>query len=82
MVQLKEEHTLLSCFLITTRKRHEADLERSIGNYMFAVVPKSIFTPDSQLLHSFGKAKILHPIKALVKGEEANVDETNLDTAI
>ena len=49
---------------------------------MFAVVPKSIFTPDSQLLHSFGKAKILHPIKALVKGEEANVDETNLDTAI
>ena len=44
VVQLKKERTLLSRFLITTRKRPELVLEGSIGNYEFAVVPKSIFT--------------------------------------
>ena len=56
LVQLKQKRTLLSRFLITARKRPELDLEGSIGNYEFAVVLKSIFTPDDQLLHSFDKA--------------------------
>ena len=73
---------MLSRFLITARKRSELDLEGSIGNYEFAVVPKSIFTPDGQPLHSFDKAKVLHAIESMVKNEETNADETNLDASM
>ena len=38
VIQLKEEKTLLSRFLITARKRPELDLEYSLGNFEFAVV--------------------------------------------
>ena len=44
LVQLKEEKTLMSRFLITARKRPELDLEHCIGNFEFSVVPKSLFT--------------------------------------
>ena len=66
LVQLKEERTLL--FLITGRKRPELDLEGSTGNYEFAVVPKSIFTPDGQPLHSFNKANGSSCNRVIVKG--------------
>ena len=82
LAQLKEKPTLLSHFLITTRKRPELDLEGSIENYEFSVVPKSIFTPDGRPLHSFDKAKILHAIGSMVKNEETSTDETNLDATV
>ena len=72
---------LLAPFLITTRNRPELDLEESIENNEFAAVPKSIFTSDGQSLHSFDKAKILHTIETMVKDEETNADETNLDVS-
>lgn len=66
IVQLKEERTLLSRFLITARKRPEIDLEESIGNYEFSVVPKSMFTDDGQPLLTTDKSKIMHEIESLV----------------
>ena len=69
-------------FLNYCKKRPELDLERSIGNYKFAVVLKSIFTPDGQPLHSFDKAKVLHAIESMVKDKETNADETNLDASM
>ena len=69
LVQLKEERTLLSRFLITARKRPEIDLEESIGNYEFTVVPHSMFTDDGQPLLSTDKAKLLHEIESLVTEE-------------
>ena len=61
--KIGEKLVLLSRFLITARKTPELDLEGSIRNYEFAVVPMSIFTPDGQPLHSFDKAKVLHAIE-------------------
>ena len=60
VVQLKEELTLLSRFLITEKKRPDLYLKRNIGNHEFPVVANSVFTSDGQLLHSFDKAKIFH----------------------
>ena len=76
------DHTLPSHFLITAWKRPELDLEGTIENYKFAVIPKSIFTSDGQLLHSFDKAKVLYAMESMVKDEETNADETNLDASI
>ena len=64
VVQLKEERTLLSRFLIAARKRTELDLEETIGNYEFSVVPKSMFGQDGEPLLSSDKAKILHAIES------------------
>ena len=47
----------------------------SIEYYGFAAVPKSIFTPDGQLLHSLNKPKFLHAIQSMLKDEETNADE-------
>ena len=65
-------------FLITARKRPKIDLEESIDNYEFSVVPKSTFTDDGQLLLSADKAKILHEIESIVK-EESSVDVEYMD---
>ena len=37
VVQLREERSLLSRFLITSRKRLELDLEHCLGNFEFTV---------------------------------------------
>ena len=63
IINLKEEKTLLSRFLIAARKRPELDLKFSLGNFEFSVVPKSLFTTDGQLLHSTDKSKVLHHIE-------------------
>ena len=75
VVQLKKKRTLLSRFLITARKLPKLDLKRSIEYYGFAAVPKSIFTPHGQLLHSLNKPKFLHAIQSTLKDEETNADE-------
>lgn len=51
---------------------------------MSLLLSQSQFPPqmvDGQLLHSFDKAKIIHAIEAMVKDEETNADETNLDVS-
>jgi hypothetical protein len=75
IVQLKEERSLLSRFLITSRKRPDIDLAESIGNYEFSVVPKSMFTEDGQPLLSTDKAKVLHEIEALANEDKSSVTE-------
>ena len=72
IVQLKEERTLLSRFLITARKRPELDLQEAIGNYEFSVVLKSLLTQDGQPLHSSDKAKIIREIEAIAVGSNPN----------
>ena len=60
VVQLREEESLFTRFLITSRKRPEIDLEFCLGNYEFSVVPKALFMPDEELLPCADKARVLH----------------------
>ena len=72
IVQLKEERTLLSWFLITACKRPELDWQEASGNYKFSVVPRSLFTQDGQPLHSSDNVKIIHEIEAIAAGSNLN----------
>ena len=67
IVQLKEDKSLISRFLITSRKQPEIDLEFCLGNFEFSVVPKALFSPDGEPLPSTDKSKILHQIEELAK---------------
>ena len=62
LVQVKEEHKLISRFLIVCRTRHDIDLQSYLGDYEFSIVPRSLFTPDGQLFKSTGKSVILNGI--------------------
>ena len=69
VIQLKEERSLFSRFLITSRKRPEIDLESCLGNYEFSVVPKSLFTSDGEPLPCTDKSKLLHEIENCTQGD-------------
>ena len=56
LVQVKEEHKLISRFLIVCRTRHDIDLQSYLGDYEFSVAPRSLFTPDGQLYKSTNKS--------------------------
>ena len=76
IVQLKEETSLISRFLITSRKRSEIDLEFCLGNFEFSVVPKALFTADGEPLPCMDKAKLLHQIEESVKkNNETNIPD-------
>ncbi|XP_057300399.1 uncharacterized protein LOC130631667 [Hydractinia symbiolongicarpus] len=73
VIQLKEEKTLLSRFLITARKSPELDLEHCIGNFEFSVVPKALFSADGIPLACLDKLKLIHGIEELAsKGQTTN----------
>jgi hypothetical protein len=78
VVQLKEEKTLLTRFLIAARKRPELDLEHCIGNFEFSVVPKSLFTSDGQPLMCTDKSVVIHQIESLSIHEQENGVATSL----
>ena len=65
VIQLKEEKTLLTRFLITARKRPELDLEYCLGNFELAIIPKSLFSQDGEPLKCTDKAKVLHHIEEI-----------------
>lgn len=74
VVQLKEEKSLLSRFLITSRKRPEIDLEFCIGNFEFTVVPKALFSSDGEPFPCSDKSKILHQIEQNLKEHDDQMD--------
>ena len=67
VVQLKEEKTLLARFLIIARKRQDLDLEHFLGNFVFSVVPKALFTGDGQPLTCTDKSAIMFKIENFAK---------------
>ena len=82
VVQLKEEKTLLTRFLITARKRPELDLEHCLENFEFAVVPKALFTSDGQPLTCTDKSAIMHHIEKLEESNEMIISSTEDDSII
>ena len=65
VIQLKEEKSVLSRFLITSRKRPELGLEYCLGNFEFTVVPRALFSSNGEPHPCLDKAKLLHHIEEL-----------------
>ena len=72
VVQLKEETSLISRFLITS----QIDLEFCLGNFEFSVVPKVLLTADGEPMPCMYKAKLLHQIEeSIKKNNETNIPD-------
>lgn len=82
IVQLKEEKNMMSRFLIAARKRPELELEMSIGNYEFSVVPKSLFSVDGKPLPCTDKSKLMHHIEDLAPGTSTKIGSVQQNSVI
>ena len=67
IIQLKEERTLFSRFLLSARKLPELDLQESIGSYEFRLYPNRCSLKDGQPLLSSDKVKVVHEVENLSK---------------
>ena len=52
VIELQEEKSLISRYLIVSRNRPDLDIKFLVGNFEFSVVPKTFFTPDREVLTS------------------------------
>lgn len=59
IVQMKEERTLITRFLIMSRHREEINLQSIIGNYELSVVPQALFAAGGVPHPCLDKAKVL-----------------------
>ena len=70
VVQLKEERSLMTRFVIASRTRTEIQLPEIFGRYEFTVVPRAMFSMDGKLLHCTDKASVMHCIENIVDTNE------------
>ena len=84
VIQLREEKSLLSRFLLTSRKRPEIDLERCLGNFEFSIIPRSLFTSDGEPLACTDKSKVLHCIEELgsLHEDEDQPESNRIETSV
>ena len=59
IVQLKEERSLMTRFIIASHKRSEIDLPFYLGTFEFSVVPRSIFNSQGNILLANDKSSFL-----------------------
>ena len=81
IVQLKEERSLMTRFIIASRKRSEIDLPFYLGTFEFSVVPRSIFNSQGNILLANDKSSFLHQIENMINSNEIQlVQEPPLET--
>lgn len=72
VVQLKEEQSLLTRFVIGSRTRTEIPLPDTFRRHEFTVVPRSMFNMDGKLLHCTDKASVMHCIQDIVDANKSD----------
>ena len=65
VVNIKEEHKLMSRFIVASRTRQDIDLPYYFGEYEFSVVPRSLFNRYGVLIPSKDKSSVFHLVKDL-----------------
>ena len=89
IVELKEERSLMTRFIIASRTRTEIQLPEIFGTYESTVVPRAMSSPDGRLLHCIDKTAVMHGIDDIVQATESadnfeNIAESqsNIDSNI
>ena len=75
LVKIKEEHKLMSQFLLASRSRPEIDLSLYLGEYELSVAPRSLFSADGVIYQEKDKSVVAEEIRNLCSlGNELNDD--------
>ena len=69
MLEVKNDHSLLTRCLMICRSRPNMVLKEIIGKYELSVVPRSMFHPDGTMMHDSAKSKLMHHLEELGKSD-------------
>ena len=59
VIELKEDRSLFARMSLVAKSRPEIDINEGVGEFQFNVVPKSMFAPDSSMLHCSCKSDLM-----------------------
>ena len=65
VIELKEDRSLFACVSLVAKSRPEIDIKEGVGEFQFNVVPKSMFAPDSSMLHCSCKSDLMAILEKL-----------------
>ena len=65
-VDLKETKDLFGRLMVLARSNRDIDQKQAVGTFEFTLTPRSLFTPDGELLLSSDKSKLIHALEAIV----------------
>ena len=65
VIELQEEKSLISRYLMASRKRPDLGITFLVGNFEFSVVPKALFTHYGEALMCSHKPRTLHLIEEI-----------------
>ena len=77
LVNVREEHKLISRFLVAYRTRHSIDLPNYLGDYEFSVVPRFLFTSDGKLYPTRDKSVVIRNSEQLMANVQLPPSDRN-----
>ena len=58
-VELKETKDMFGRLMVLARSNRDIDQKQALGSYEFTLTPRSLFTPDGEVLPCNDKSKLL-----------------------
>lgn len=65
VIELKEDRSLFARMMMVCKSRPEINIKEAIGEYEFAVVPRSMFAADGTMLHCTSKSSLMGILEKL-----------------
>jgi len=71
LIELREDRSLFARMMMVCQRRRDIDIKEKIGVYEFALLPRSMFTPDGSMLHCSSKVLLWpywrssHPVRTI-----------------
>lgn len=64
-VELKETKDLFGRLMVLARSNRDIDQKQALGSYEFTLTPRSLFTPDGEVLPCNDKSKLMHSLQTI-----------------
>ncbi len=79
-VELKETRDLFGRLMVLARSNRDIDQKQAFGTHEFTLTPRSLFTPDGEVLPCTDKSKLIHALRALATTNTDLQEQTNDST--
>ena len=61
-VDMKETKDLFGRLVVIARSNRDIDQKQPVGTYEFTLTPRSLFSPDGEVLSHCDKSKLIHEL--------------------
>ena len=71
-IELKESKDVFGRLMILSKSSREIDQKQAISTFEFTMTPRSLFTPDGEILPCTDKSKLIQAIEDVSTDEQQN----------